>query len=51
MIRDGAGEGVAAVSVAVPVDRAAGATMRRYTTLVTDTADVITRRLAAASGG
>jgi IclR family transcriptional regulator, KDG regulon repressor len=51
VIRDGAGEGVAAVSVAVPVDRAAAATMRRYTTLVTDTADVITRRLRAAAGG
>lgn len=45
LIRDGAGEPVAAVSVAVPVTRAAAATMRRYTTLVTDTADVITRRL------
>ncbi|WP_116707697.1 IclR family transcriptional regulator [Actinomycetospora cinnamomea] len=46
VIRDGAGAPVAAVSVAVPVSRAPAATMRRYTTLVTDTADVITRRLA-----
>lgn len=45
-IRDGAGEPVAAVSVAVPVTRAAAATMRRYTALVTDTAEVISRRLA-----
>ena len=51
VIRDGAGDPVAAASVAVPVSRAATATMRRYTTLVTDTADVITRRLGAAAGG
>ncbi len=51
LIRDGAGEAVAAVSVAVPVDRAAAATLRRYTTLVTDTAEVITRRLGAATAG
>lgn len=51
LVRDGAGEPVAAVSVAVPVARAGGATLRRYTTLVTDTADVITRRLGAVAAG
>jgi IclR family KDG regulon transcriptional repressor len=51
LVRDGAGAAVAAVSVAVPVSRAAAATMRRYTTLVCDTAEVITRRLAAGAAG
>lgn len=48
VVRDGAGDAIAAVSVAVPVSRAGGATMRRYTALVIDTADVISRRLALA---
>jgi IclR family transcriptional regulator, KDG regulon repressor len=51
LVRDGAAAAVAAVSVAVPVSRAAAATMRRYTTLVCDTAEVITRRLAAGAAG
>jgi IclR family transcriptional regulator, KDG regulon repressor len=51
LVRDGGGAPVAAVSGAVPVDRAGGAIMRRYTTLVTDTAEVITRRLGAAAPG
>lgn len=46
VVRDGAGAAVAAVSVAVPVSRAATAAMRRYTALMIDTADVISRRLA-----